>query len=89
MRVLKGVHRWGLEHLGGKDAAGGRGGACERAERSTVRTSQARGAELVIALTHMRVPNDRKLAASVPGIDLVRAALGAGRAQGLQQACGS
>ena len=32
---------------------------------------QADGAELLIALTHMRVPNDRKLAAEVPEFHLV------------------
>jgi len=32
---------------------------------------RAEGAELVIALTHMRMPNDRRLAAEVEGIDLV------------------
>ena len=29
------------------------------------------GAEIVIALTHMRVPNDRKLAEEVPELDLI------------------
>lgn len=32
---------------------------------------QAQGAEVVIALTHMRVPNDKVLAAAVPEIDLI------------------
>lgn len=32
---------------------------------------QAQGAEVVIALTHMRLPNDLRLAQSAPGIDLV------------------
>ena len=32
---------------------------------------QAQGVELVIALTHMRLPNDLRLAQSVAGIDLV------------------
>ena len=32
---------------------------------------QADGADVVIALTHMRVPNDQLLAASVPEFDLV------------------
>lgn len=32
---------------------------------------QAAGAELVVALTHMRVPNDIKLVQSVPEIDAV------------------
>jgi hypothetical protein len=34
-------------------------------------TPQAAGAELVVALTHMRLPNDQLLAQSVPEIDLV------------------
>ena len=29
------------------------------------------GCELVIALTHMRMPNDRRLAKTVPSIDLI------------------
>jgi 2',3'-cyclic-nucleotide 2'-phosphodiesterase (5'-nucleotidase family) len=32
---------------------------------------QAEGAEVVIALTHMRVPNDRKLLKEVADIDVV------------------
>jgi 2',3'-cyclic-nucleotide 2'-phosphodiesterase (5'-nucleotidase family) len=32
---------------------------------------QASGAEVVVALTHMRVPNDVKLAQAVPEIDAV------------------
>ncbi|KAI7838764.1 hypothetical protein COHA_007557 [Chlorella ohadii] len=32
---------------------------------------RAEGAEVVIALTHMRLPNDLRLAENVPGIDLV------------------
>ncbi len=32
---------------------------------------QAKGADLVIALTHMRLPNDLRLAESAPEIDLV------------------
>lgn len=32
---------------------------------------QAKGAQLIVALTHMREPNDRKLAAEVPEIHLV------------------
>ena len=32
---------------------------------------QEEGAELVVAITHMRIPNDRKLAAQVPEFDLV------------------
>ena len=35
------------------------------------RALQAEGAEVVIALTHMRLPNDLRLAEGVPGIDLV------------------
>ncbi len=35
------------------------------------RKLRAAGADIVIALTHMRSHNDRKLAASVPEIDLV------------------
>lgn len=31
------------------------------------------GAAVVIALTHMRLPNDKKLAKEVPGIDLILA----------------
>lgn len=32
---------------------------------------QSEGAEVVIALTHMRLPNDLRLAENIPGIDLV------------------
>ena len=32
---------------------------------------RAKGADIVVALTHMRQPNDVRLAASVPGIDLI------------------
>jgi 2',3'-cyclic-nucleotide 2'-phosphodiesterase (5'-nucleotidase family) len=32
---------------------------------------QDRGAEVVLALTHMRLPNDLRLAGAVPGIDVV------------------
>lgn len=32
---------------------------------------QEEGADVVIALTHMRIPNDRVLAAEVPELDLV------------------
>jgi 5'-nucleotidase len=32
---------------------------------------QDQGADIVIAMTHMRIPNDRVLAAEVPEIDLV------------------
>ena len=41
------------------------------ADPCSPRTSQADGAELLIALTHMREPNDRKLAAEVPEFHLV------------------
>ena len=40
---------------------------------------QDQGAEVVVALTHMRLPNDLRLAEAVPGIDLV---LGGVRRQG-------
>jgi hypothetical protein len=33
--------------------------------------AQAQGAELLVALTHMREPNDRKLAAEVPEFHLI------------------
>lgn len=29
------------------------------------------GCELIIALTHMRLPNDKRLAENVPGIDII------------------
>lgn len=32
---------------------------------------QSKGAQLIVALTHSREPNDRKLAAEVPAIHLV------------------
>ena len=35
------------------------------------RPVQEQGAELVVALTHMRLPNDMRLAREAPGIDLV------------------
>ena len=36
-----------------------------------VRELREAGADIVIALTHMRMPNDQRLAESVPGIDLI------------------
>ncbi|GFR40976.1 hypothetical protein Agub_g1641 [Astrephomene gubernaculifera] len=39
--------------------------------REAARAMKAQGAELLIALTHMREPNDRKLAAEVPEFHLV------------------
>ncbi|GLC44409.1 hypothetical protein PLESTB_000472700 [Pleodorina starrii] len=39
--------------------------------REAARRMKAKGAELLIALTHMREPNDRKLAAEVPEFHLV------------------
>ena len=33
--------------------------------------AQAQGAEVVLALTHMRLPNDLRLASGVPGLDAV------------------
>jgi 2',3'-cyclic-nucleotide 2'-phosphodiesterase (5'-nucleotidase family) len=46
-------------------------GVCPPSLPAALQPLQAQGADLVVALTHMRVPNDRLLAASVPGIDLV------------------
>ncbi|KXZ56803.1 hypothetical protein GPECTOR_1g723 [Gonium pectorale] len=39
--------------------------------REAARAMKAKGAELLIALTHMREPNDRKLAAEVPEFHLI------------------
>jgi 2',3'-cyclic-nucleotide 2'-phosphodiesterase (5'-nucleotidase family) len=36
-----------------------------------LRSRQAEGAELLVALTHMRVPNDLRLGAEVPEFDLI------------------
>lgn len=44
---------------------------CPCAQRLAKQLKEKEGAEIVVALTHMRVPNDEKLACEVPEVDII------------------